>query len=351
MSKLNAGCIPTSDCELTAFVWGKLRNDFKIVYVRHLGSGTYNHVYEVHSGSNKRLALRVSGYPSNMKDLKEEIELYKDMNKHGVGAKALKTALYEVPKSMTSSNDKQGIAAILMEVADGNLAGFLGGDRKDTGAIEQAVDTLYVNIKKAAKAGYVCADIKPENVLMFDGKAKLADFDPKLCPKNKFRTALCKRMGIKPCKLDPGSHGAVHALYVRVMMYQMLAITKMYGQGVNKDMFLSMFHERMEKEKGGMKRIVIGKRHVEIKDILYDLTGNADFGYLDRILGYYLGTATPERSEEFEEAFKNFLSAPARVSMCRAHTLKTLRTLAKQRKVKGYSSLKKADLCKLLGIV
>lgn len=196
-----------------------------------LGEGTYNVAFLVKDSKGQQHVLRVMYYncnTNNLQNMNEELKLTKQFSNLSIGAPVYKSVLYKtvVPYEGTCYG-----TAMLMAKMDSDLDGIIRNKKLKTKVVFNANTlalTLIKSIHNLADQGYMCADIKPENVLVRGNVAFMADFDTKFCGRGSFIDRIAKKYGIQQAKvvsgrqLDPKSWKNLRDMYSRAMVYMLL---------------------------------------------------------------------------------------------------------------------------------
>ncbi len=127
---------------------------------RKLGTGGFGVVVKLNHPTKEDLALKLSQSSSD-KSLRNEIAILKILGDHPNIVKMVTYDL-EVPK-------------FTMELADGNLTSVVKG-KISPAQINGYMKDILTGIAHCHRMGVIHQDIKPENILSFGGRLKLADF-------------------------------------------------------------------------------------------------------------------------------------------------------------------------------
>lgn len=259
-----------------------------------LGEGTYNVAYLVQDkfGTQQHVLriMRPTCEQNNINDMSGELRLTKRFSNLNIGAPVSKTVMY---KMESSKGTMCYGTAMLMAKMDSDLHGVLFYDPYRPSAPKTKVafnantlaKTLIKSIHNLANEGYMCADIKPQNILVKGNVAYMADFDTKFCGKGSFIDRIAKKYGIPKAsltkrRLDGTSWKNLRDMYSRAMVFMLMrfiARRKEYRnyKGILFTRALADTYERYYlSKKRGVRTIMLGGKQVSAMNVLrYSIPG------------------------------------------------------------------------------
>jgi hypothetical protein len=154
----------------------------------------------------------------------DELKLTKKMSDKGIGARVFKALVFR-------TEEKPGEVcygtAMLMAKMDGDLQSVIDSRKiayrvNPLPNMQTLAKTLIRSVHLLANDGYMCADIKPENILIKGNVAYMADFDTKFCGKGSFLDRIVKKYGIKKPTITPSSWKYIRSLYSRAILFLLI---------------------------------------------------------------------------------------------------------------------------------
>lgn len=247
-----------------------------------LGSGSYNTVYRVVDTQGKQYALRYSqpsSVPQLFESTKSELALSIDMSNKGIGPKIYRASIF---KLNTSNRSFKFVSAMLMDLMDSDLD-YVLREMPQHINYDTLAKSLIKGIRALAREGYMCGDIKPENILVKGSKAYMADFDTKFCGKDSFLAKACESVQVigNQCKVTPSAWKDIREIYFRAMLLLLSEYTETFRKhypGYRHTSFINRIWNEFERGYRGSsnaKRIIyLGGKPVNVMTILrYSIPG------------------------------------------------------------------------------
>lgn len=277
---------------------------FKVEPVAFLGKGTYNMAWEVKSKRNPHpMVLRMSLEPMNIYDINPELRLYQKFRQLHIGIPMKKGAILP-------TGPNEGVLAILTQKGNGTLHDYLNASIQMGIQVEDVAKSAIQAIRDTVEAGYFCADVKPENMLVTDNKVYMADFDPNFCQRNEWLNRLCTAKGIpKGCKLHKDSVRTFRDLLTRVLIFQLHLIIMNIGYGNTRSEKFAryLYRHGIENVKPIERRRAIRVGNVSIPPLeVLRYMLDESYEYTEIVLNHYARRKGTVYTKAFQDALSNF---------------------------------------------
>lgn len=273
--------------------------EFRVKPVRFIAEGTFNHVWLCTSEDRKHpvVSLRITHAPVRLGPAQRELQLYHLMSREKVGLPLLAGKAWQVGKN-------RAITAVVYPMAEGSLADYL---RKAKIDLPNLAETVIESIRQLSNNGFVCADMKPENILLLNGSAYMSDFDSNFCQRGTWRRRVCMALGLRKCSLSVKSESTVNDLLFRVMVLQLVIYIQVHFRSNRAEELAKKLYELGVL--GDMKKrlpVVIDGVVVSPIAIIRHLLSER-IRYNRKVLNYYSEVPGTIHRHEYRAAIANFL--------------------------------------------
>lgn len=287
--------------------------------IRRIDEGTYNRVYEVvikNKGVNygtETKALRLSLKPRSVDEHIKEIGIHTKFANDGIAL-----PIYDSGVVADVKYDRKGYgwAATVTEVAIGSLDYCLYRFPEYYNTIsDDFIHRICTIVIKTARLGFMCGDIKPENILVLNDLTYMTDLDPTFCTKNEFLKRFCEIYNIpsKKCRMGAKSYGAIRKLKSRLMLFQLwkfIAVRYPKCQEFNVR-FLKMCVDYIN-DVFPIKSnsIVVSGVVLRPLEVIENILGQDDQYYTKVVLNHYFGTMDMVKHKSFREILGSMYESP-----------------------------------------
>ena len=289
---------------------------------RRLDEGTYNRVYEVIMNpsidTKKTTTTTTKALRLSLKSRHVDVHL-KEHRIHGLFSKeGVALNVYESGVLADASYDrnKHGWSATLTEVAIGSLDYCLYRfPERYNNVSDEFIHRICTIVIKTAHLGFMCGDIKPENILVLNDVTYMTDLDPTFCTKNEFLKRFCKiyKISSKKCRMGTQSYAAIRKLKSRLMLFQLwkfIAVRYPKCQEFNVrflkmcvDYINDIFPEKTN-------TIVVNGVILRPLEVIENILGQEDQYYTKVVLNHYFGTVDMLKHKSFQNILGSMYATP-----------------------------------------